>query len=435
MSPEPTTPSPSAPARRASSGRYSALRLLREGLRGQRGWRRAWAQATPRSEYQVVIVGGGGHGLATAFYLAQEFGITDVAVLERGPLGLGNVGRNTTIVRSNYFQAPNIRFYEFSLKLWEGLERSLNFNAMVSQRGTLNLFHTEAQRDLFTRRANQMRLLGVDAVAVERAEVRRLVPLVDLDNGRYPVLGGFLQPRGGTVRHDAVAWGYARAASEHGVDILEHTEVTGIRRDQERVTGVETRHGFIGAQTVCLAVAGHSSRLAAMAGLALPIESHVLQAFVSEALKPIIDVVLTYGAGHFYVSQSDKGGLVFGGAIDGYNTYGQRGTLPMAEEVAASAVTLLPALARVKVLRQWGGVMDMSMDGSPIISPTPLAGLILNGGWCYGGFKAIPAGGLTTAHLIARGTAHPLAAHLDLARFAQGRTLDERGVGPFPYAH
>jgi methylglutamate dehydrogenase subunit A len=435
MSSAPTSTPPDEPARRTRSGRYSALRLLAEGLRGQRGWRRAWARATPRSEYQVVIVGGGGHGLATAFYLAHEYGITDVAVLERGPIGLGNVGRNTTIVRSNYFQAPNIRFYEFSLQLWESLERTLNFNAMVSQRGTLNLFHTEAQRDLFTRRANQMRLLGVDALAVERAEVRRLVPLADLDNGRYPVLGGFLQPRGGTVRHDAVAWGYARAASEHGVDILEHTEVTGIAREGERVTGVETRDGFIGARTVCLAVAGHSSRLAAMAGLRLPIESHVLQAFVSEALKPVIDVVLTYGAGHFYVSQSDKGGLVFGGAIDGYNTYGQRGTLPMAEEVAAAAVTLLPALARVKVLRQWGGVMDMSMDGSPIISHTPLAGLILNGGWCYGGFKAIPAGGFTTAHLIARGTPHPLAAHLDLARFAQGRTVDERGVGPFPFLH
>ena len=435
MSPPPTPTPPGDPDRRSKSGRYSAARLIWEGLRGQRGWRRAWAHAAPRSEYQVVIVGGGGHGLATAFYLAHEYGIRDVAVLERGPLGLGNVGRNTTIVRSNYFQAPNIRFYEFSLKLWEGLERSLNFNAMVSQRGTLNLFHTEAQRDLFMRRANQMRLLGVDAVAVEREEVRRLVPLADLDNGRYPVLGGFLQPRGGTVRHDAVAWGYARAASELGVDIIEHTEVTGIGHEGGRVTGVETRHGFIGANTVCLAVAGHSSRLAAMAGLRLPIESHVLQAFVSEALKPVIDVVLTYGAGHFYVSQSDKGGLVFGGAIDGYNTYGQRGTLPMAEEVAASAVTLLPALARVKVLRQWGGVMDMSMDGSPIISHTPLAGLILNGGWCYGGFKAIPAGGFTTAHLIARGAAHPVAAHLDLARFAQGRTIDERGVGPFPFLH
>ena len=420
---------------RTSSGRYSLGRLLLEGLTGQRGWSRAWAKATPRPRYRVLIVGGGGHGLATAFYLATEHGITDVAVLEKGPIGLGNVARNTTIIRSNYFHPDNIRFYELSLKLWERLESRLNFNAMVSQRGTLNLFHTEAQRDLFTRRANQMRLLGVDAEAVSRETVKALVPLVDLDNGRYPVLGGFLQRRGGTVRHDAVAWGYARAASNAGVDIIEHCEVTGLKREGARVTGVETTHGFIGAQTVCLAVAGYSSVLAAMAGLKLPIESHVLQAFVSEAVKPLIDVVLTYGAGHFYVSQSDKGGLVFGGAIDGYNSYGQRGTLPMTEEVAAAAVTLLPGLARLKVLRQWGGVMDMTMDGSPIISKTPLEGLILNGGWCYGGFKAIPAGGLTTAHLIARGVPHPAAAHLDLERFAAGRTVDERGVGPSPYLH
>jgi methylglutamate dehydrogenase subunit A len=432
----PQAPSPSGgSAQRPSSGRYSAWRLLREGLRGQRGWSRAWARAEPRARYRVVIVGGGGHGLATAFYLARTYGISDVAVLERGPIGLGNVGRNTTIIRSNYFHPDNVRFYEFSLRLWEGLERQLNFNTMVSQRGTLNLFHTEAQRDLFTRRANQMRLLGVDAEALSRAAVKKLVPMVDLDNGRYPVLGGFLQPRGGTVRHDAVAWGYARAASEAGVDIIEQCEVTGIDLDGHRVTGVQTPRGFIRADTVCLAVAGHSSHLARMAGLRLPIESHVLQAFVTEGIKPLIDVVLTYGAGHFYISQSDKGGLVFGGAIDGYNTYGQRGTLPMAEEVAAAAMTLLPGLGRLRILRQWGGVMDMTMDGSPIISQTPLEGLILNGGWCYGGFKAIPAGGLTTAHLIAHGSAHPLAAHLDLARFAEGRTVDERGIGPFPYLH
>jgi len=435
MKPAPPSHPTAVSAARVSSGRYSAWRLLREGFNGQRGWSRAWAKAAPRPRYRVVIVGGGGHGLATAFYLASEFGISDVAVLEKGPIGLGNVGRNTTIIRSNYFLPQNIRFYEFSLQQWEKLERTLNFNAMVSQRGTLNLFHTEAQRDLFTRRANQMRLLGVDAEPVSRADVRSLVPLVDLDNGRYPVLGGFLQRRGGTVRHDAVAWGYARAASDAGVDIVEHCEVTAIRRDGARVRGVDTTRGYIAADTVCLAVAGHSSRLGALAGLTLPIESHVLQAFVTEAIKPVLDVVLTYGAGHFYVSQSDKGGLVFGGAIDGYNTYGQRGTLPMAEEVAASAVTLLPGLARLKVLRQWGGVMDMTMDGSPIISKTPVEGLILNGGWCYGGFKAIPAGGITTAHLIARGEPHPLAAHLDLGRFAAGRTLDERGAGPFPYAH
>jgi len=435
MNPQPKSHPTPARARRVSSGRYSLWRVLLEGLTGQRGWSRAWAKAAPRERYRVVIVGGGGHGLATAFYLATEYGISDVAVLEQGPLGLGNVGRNTTIIRSNYFHPQNIRFYEHSLKLWEGLERALNFNAMVSQRGTLNLFHSEAQRDLFTRRANMMRLLGVDAEALSREAVKELVPLVDLDNGRYPVLGGFLQRRGGTVRHDAVAWGYARAASEAGVDIVEDCEVTGITRDGSRVTGVETTRGHITADTVCLAVAGHSSRLAAMAGLTLPIESHVLQAFVSEGIKPVLDVVLTYGAGHFYVSQSDKGGLVFGGAIDGYNSYGQRGTLPMAEEVAAAAVTLLPGLARLKVLRQWGGVMDMSMDGSPIISATPLEGLIVNGGWCYGGFKAIPAGGLATAHLIARQAPHPLAAHLGMERFAAGRTVDERGAGPFPYAH
>ena len=429
-------PRPRPPtAKRSSGGRYSIWRLLREGLRAQRGWPRAWAKPTPRTRYRVVIVGGGGHGLSTAFHLAAEHGITDVAVLERGPIGLGNVGRNTTIIRSNYFHPDNIRFYELSLRLWERLERTLNFNAMVSQRGTLNLFHTEAQRDLFTRRANQMRLLGVDAEAVGRAEVRRLVPLADLDNGRYPVLGGFLQRRGGTVRHDAVAWGYARAASAAGVDIIEHCEVQGLAVAHGRVHGVETSGGFIAADTVCLAVAGHSSVLAQMAGLKLPIETHVLQAFVSEPVKPLLDVVVTYGAGHFYVSQSDKGGLVFGGAIDGYNSYGQRGTLPMAEEVAAAAVTLLPALARLRVLRQWGGVMDMSMDGSPIISKTPIEGLILNGGWCYGGFKAIPAGGLTTAHLIAHGAPHPAAAHLDLGRFAAGRIVDERGIGPFPYLH
>jgi len=429
--PRPRPPKPT----RTTPGRYSIWRLLREGLRGHRGWPRAWAKASPRPRYRVVIVGGGGHGLSTAFHLAAEHGITDVAVLERGPIGLGNVGRNTTIIRSTYFHPDNIRFYELSLQLWERLERTLNFNAMVSQRGTLNLFHTEAQRDLFTRRANQMRLLGVDAEAVGRAEVRRLVPLADLDNGRYPVLGGFLQRRGGTVRHDAVAWGYARAASAAGVDIIEHCEVQGLAVAHGRVHGVETSGGFIAADTVCLAVAGHSSVLAQMAGLKLPIETHVLQAFVSEPVKPLLDVVVTYGAGHFYVSQSDKGGLVFGGAIDGYNSYGQRGTLPMAEEVAAAAVTLLPALARLRVLRQWGGVMDMSMDGSPIISKTPIEGLILNGGWCYGGFKAIPAGGLTTAHLIAHGAPHPAAAHLDLGRFAAGRIVDERGIGPFPYLH
>ncbi len=442
MSQDPKSPPPNGAPKsppqsgvEVSGGHYSGWRLVREGLNDQRGWTEAWTKATPRTRYRVVIVGGGGHGLATAYYLASRYGITDVGVLEKGPIGLGNVGRNTTIVRSNYFLPDNIRFYDFSLRLWEEIESDLNFNAMVSQRGTLNLFHTEAQRDLFTRRGNQMQLLGVDAQAVTRERVKALVPLIDLDNGRFPVLGGFLQKRGGTVRHDAVAWGYARAASRAGVDVVENCEVTGIARDGDKVLGVETTRGLVAADTVCLAVAGHTSKVAALAGLKLPIESHVLQAFVTESVKPLINVVLTYGAGHFYVSQSDKGGLVYGGGIDGYNSYGQRGTLPTAEEVASAAMTLMPGLARLKVLRQWGGVMDMSMDGSPIISKTKLDGLILNAGWCYGGFKAIPAGGLTTAHLIARGTPHPVAAHFNLERFANGHTLDERGAGPSPYAH
>jgi sarcosine oxidase subunit beta len=417
------------------SGAYSGLRLAVEALRGHRGWRPAWRAASLKPAYEIAIVGGGGHGLATAYHLAKEHGITDVAVLEQGAIGLGNVGRNTTIIRSNYLQPENIRFYEFSLQRWERFEQELNFNAMVSQRGTLNLFHAEGQRDLFARRANAMRLEGVDADYVDRDTIKRMAPLIELDNSRYPVLGGFLQPRGGTVRHDAVPWAYARAASRRGVDIVEQCEVTGIDTEAARVTGLRTIKGMVRAGKVLLAVAGHSSRLAAMAGFRLPLETHVLQAFVTEAVKPCLDIVVTYGAGHFYVSQSDKGGLVFGGNIDGHNSYAQRGHLPVVEEVLAAGATLMPALSRLRVLRQWGGVMDMSMDGNPIISATPVAGLYLNGGWCYGGFKAIPAGGFVTAHLVATGSPHPLAAHFRLDRFREGRTIDERGVGPYPWLH
>ncbi|MCO4055048.1 MAG: sarcosine oxidase subunit beta family protein [Bosea sp.] len=414
---------------------YSALRLALEAVRGQRGWKPAWRKAEPKSAYEILIVGGGGHGLATAYYLAKEHGITDVAVIERGAIGLGNVGRNTTIIRSNYFTAPNIRFYDQSLKLWENLEQELNFNVMVSQRGTLNIAHTDGQRDLFARRANAMRLEGVDIDMVGREEIRSLCPLIDLDGGRFPVVGGFLQRRGGTVRHDAVAWGYARAASAAGVDIVENCEVTGIRREGGRAVGAETTRGFIGARKVVFAVAGHSSRLAAMAGFRLPLETHALQAFVTESVKPLVDIVVTYGAGHFYVSQSDKGGLVFGGATDGWNSYAQRGSLPMLEDVHAAGVTLMPALSRLRVLRQWSGVMDMSMDGNPIISTTPVENITISTGWCYGGFKAIPAGGQCLAHLAATGQPHHLAAHFGLDRFGSGRIIDERGVGPFPYLH
>ena len=373
--------------------RYSALSIFLQGLAGNKHWAPAFRAPQPKPHYDVVIAGGGGHGLATAYYLAKVFGIANVAVLEKGYLGSGNIGRNTTIIRSNYLLPGNNPFYELSLKLWEGLEQDFNFNAMVSQRGVINLYHSDAQRDAYTRRGNAMRLHGVDAELLDREAVRSKLPFLDFDNARFPIMGGLLQPRGGTVRHDAVAWGFARGADSRGVDIIQHCEVTGIRRENGRVTGVETSRGFIGCDKLALATAGHSSVTAAMAGLRLPIESHVLQAFVSEGLKPFIDCVVTFGAGHFYVSQSNKGGLVFGGDIDGYNSYAQRGSLSLVEHVAEAGVALIPALSRLRFLRSWGGIMDMSMDGSPIIDRTPVDNLYLNTGWCYGGFKATPASG------------------------------------------
>jgi sarcosine oxidase subunit beta len=415
--------------------RYSIFSLARNALTGHRNWTEQWRKATPRDAYDVVVVGAGGHGLATAYYLAKNHGISNVALLEKGWLGGGNVGRNTTIIRSNYLLPGNEAFYEQSLKLWEGLEQDFNYNAMVSQRGVLNLYHSDAQRDAYVRRGNAMRLHGADAELLDRDAVKAMAPFLNFDDARFPIQGGLLQRRGGTARHDAVAWGFARGASDRGVDVIENCEVVGLAIEDGRIVGLKTTRGDIKAKKVGLAVAGATSQLGAMAGLRLPIESHVLQAFVSEGLKPLVPGVITFGAGHFYVSQSDKGGLVFGGDIDGYNSYARRGNLPVVEDVCESGMALMPMIGRVRLLRSWGGLMDMSMDGSPIIDRTPVENLFLNCGWCYGGFKATPASGWCFAHLIATGQSHPNAAAYRLDRFASGAVIDEKGAGAQPNLH
>jgi len=416
---------------------YSVFSLVRNALRGNQGWKPAWRKPDPRPSYDVIVIGGGGHGLATAYYLAREHGITNVAVLEKGWIGSGNVGRNTTIVRSNYLLRENIRFYEHSMKLWEGLSHELNYNVMFSQRGVLNLAHTPAQLDEHARRGNAMRHEGGDAVLLGREDVAPMVPGLDVSgSARFPIVGGLLQPRAGTARHDAVAWGYARAADRLGVDILENCEVTGFLREDEKVVGVTSTRGDIRAPKVAVAVAGSTSRVMQLAGIDdLPIESHVLQAFVSESLKPFVHQVVTFGAGHLYMSQSDKGGLVFGGDLDGYNSYAQRGNLPLVEEVMSEMVAMFPSLARVRLLRSWGGVMDMSMDGSPIIATGPLPGMYLNCGWCYGGFKATPGSGWCFAWTISRDEPHPINAPFTLDRFQQGILIDEKGQGATPKWH
>ncbi|QOF71126.1 sarcosine oxidase subunit beta family protein [Aminobacter sp. SR38] len=416
---------------------YSAFSLLKNALSGNRGWKPAWRKPSPKASYDVVIIGGGGHGLSTAYYLAKEFGITNVAVLEKGYLGSGNVGRNTTAVRSNYLLPQNTRFYEHSMKMWENLSHDLNYNVMFSQRGVLNLAHTPGQLDDLARKGNAMRHLGVDAELMTPAEIGRRVPGLDMSQrARFPIYGGLMQERAGTARHDAVAWGYARGADRRGVDIIENCEVTGFLRDGDRVIGVSTSRGEIRAKKVAVAVAGSTGRVMQLAGIdRMPIESHVLQAFVSESLKPFLDTVLTFGMGHFYVGQSDKGGLVYGGDLDGYNSYAQRGSLPIVEEVMSEMLALFPSLAPVRVLRSWGGVCDMSMDGSPIITTGPLPGMYLNCGWCYGGFKATPASGFCFAHTIAKDAPHALNAPFTLDRFSRGTVIDDKGQGPTPRMH
>ncbi|MCX7560850.1 sarcosine oxidase subunit beta family protein [Sulfitobacter sp. F26204] len=410
--------------------RFSGLRVLREGLTGNKGWTPHWRDPEPKAEYDAIIIGGGGHGLSTAYYLAKNHGMTNIAVLEKGYLGGGNVGRNTTIVRANYGLEGNSQFYSHSLKLWEGLEQDLNYNAMMSQRGVLMLCHSDGQRDAFARRGNMMAAQGDDAELLNVDQVRHLLPYLDFDNTRFPIYGGLLHRRGGTARHDAVAWGYARGADQRGVDLIQQCEVTGIDIEQGVVMGVQTTRGPIRARKVGMVVAGRSSQVAAMAGMRLPVESHVLQAFVTEGIKPVIDHVISFGMGHFYISQSDKGGLVFGGDLDFYASYAARGNIPMMEHVMEAGMTLMPMIGKAKVLRSWGGIMDMTPDGSPIIDKTQTEGLFLNCGWCYGGFKAVPASGDAFAHLIATGEPHEAAAAYRLDRFRSGYGLmDEEATG------
>jgi sarcosine oxidase subunit beta len=408
------------------SARYSAFALLQQGFAGQKGWPVAWRKAKPKPAYDFVIVGGGGHGLATAYYLAKTHNRTRVCVIEKGWLGGGNTGRNTTIVRSNYFYPESVALYDLALRLYEGLSRELNFNVMLSQRGILNVSHTPAQLEIAARVANAMQLNGVDAELWGPNEVRERLPLMtqSLDS-RYLPNGGVWQRRGGTARHDAVAWGYARAVDRLGVDIVENCEATGFILENGACAGVETTQGEIRAEAVGVAVAGHSSQLMAKARVRLPIHSYTLQAMVSEPVKPCLDIVLLHLGTGVYASQSDKGELVFGGGLDRIPSYGQRGAPPMQEIVISGLLDMFPAFGQLKLMRQWGGIVDVVPDSSPIIGPAPTPGIFLNCGWGTGGFKATPGSGHVFAHTIARGEPHPLAAPFTLDRFRSGRLIDE----------
>lgn len=402
---------------------YSALSLLKEGLADQRGWELAWRDARPRAGYDAVVIGGGGHGLATAYYLAKNHGLTNVALIERSWLGGGNTGRNTTIIRSNYFFPETAALYDFALRCYETMSRDLNYNIMFSQRGIWTLAHDRHGVEMLRRSANAMRLNGIDAELHDGAEVMRRIP--GLRPTRFPVLAGLTQPRGGTARHDAVAWAYARAASKLGVDIIQNCEVTGFLQEGGRVTGVETSLGTIRAERVGMAVAGHTSVLAAKAGLRLPITSYALQAFVSEPVKPCLDTVVITPATGTYISQSDKGELVIGAGLDLYLSYAQRGNIPWMERAAAGVIEMFPAFSRMRFLRQWAGIVDVVHDSSPIIGETPIDGLFVNCGWGTGGFKAIPAGGWCLAHAMATGQPHALARAFTLDRFRTGALIDE----------
>ena len=413
--------------------KYSAFGLLRGAFGGQRHWQPAWRDPEPKPSYDIVIIGGGGHGLATAFYLAKVHGLRNVAVLEKGWIGGGNTGRNTTLVRSNYRQKPLHDFFEFGLKMWEHLSDELNYNVMFSPRGALMLGHSDADMTRLAERGDAMRGSGIDAELLTRDQVAKLEPLLDMSRtARFPIVGGLTQRRGGTARHDAVAWGYARAADQLGVDIIQKCEVTGFVRQRDAVVGVETTRGRIAAGRIGICVAGHSGHVAGLAGLKLPIESQTLQALVTEGVKPMINGVIMSQSLHCYISQSDKGGIVMGGDPDNWPSYAQRGQPMVTGHAIAQAIALVPALSRLRMVRTWAGVTDMSFDGSPIIGETPVPNLYLDGGWCYGGFKATPASGWTYAHTLATGRPHQLNAPFALDRFQSGATIDENGVGPMP---
>jgi sarcosine oxidase subunit beta len=405
--------------------RYSAFAIAREALRNHQGWQRAWARATPKAQYDAVIVGAGGHGLATAYYLGRTHGITNLAVIEKGWLGGGNTGRNTTIIRSNYLQDPSAALYEKARSLYETLSQELNYNVMFSPRGLLMLAQTHHEVRGYLRTVHANVLQGVQTEWIGPDRVKDLVPIINIDGPRYPVLGALYQARGGTARHDAVAWGYARACSAMGMDIIQQCEVTGVRSADGQVTGVETTKGFVGTKKLGIVVAGHSGQVAAMAGFRLPVEAVALQALVSEPIKPCMDVVVMANTVHGYMSQSDKGEMVIGGGTDGFNNYTQRGSFQHIEETLRALIETFPMISRLKMLRQWGGIVDMTGDRSPIISKTPLGNCFINCGWGTGGFKAIPGSGWAMAELMAKGEPGPLAADFGMERFREGRFIDE----------
>jgi len=406
--------------------RYSFLQVLRQGLEGHRGWAPAWRSPPLQKRYDVVVIGGGGHGLATAYYLAKVHGVRSVAVLERGWIGGGNSGRNTTIVRSNYFFPASARIYDLALRLYEQLSAELNYNVMLSQRGLLTLAHSDHAFELAARSVNAMLINGIDVELLDRAQIQAEVPLLNFaPDARFPIHGGYIQRRGGIARHDAVVWGYARAADALGVDIVQGCEVTGFRIDNGRLVGLDTGQGPVAAGAVGMVVAGHSGALAAKAGFRLPILSYALQAMVSEPIKPVLDTVVMSPTTGAYVSQSDKGELVIGAGLDLYPSYAQRGNLPSTQSILAGLAELFPSFRRLKLLRQWAGTVDVAWDYSPIIGPSPVEGLYLNCGWGTGGFKAIPAGGYVLAHLLATGRHHEFSAPFDLRRFETGALIDE----------